>query len=170
MSPAAPLEGPELLTGSHELGAFDCGKAALNAYLERFALANQLSGTARTYVAHRGGRVVGYYSLAAAAVEAASAPARLSKGLARHPIPLTLLARLAVDKAEQGSWLGSALLTDAFKKFLLAQEIVASRALLVHAKDEEAAGFYRRYGFDASHIDAYRLYMLTKDIKKTLAR
>jgi GNAT superfamily N-acetyltransferase len=111
---------------------------------------------------------VGFYSLAAAAVEAASAPSRVGKGLAKHPIPLTLLARLAVDKAEQGSGLGSALLKDAFKKFLLAQEIVASRALLVHAKDEEAARFYRRYGFEASYIDKYHLYMLTKDIKKTL--
>ena len=72
--------------------------------------------------------------------------------------------------AEQGSGLGSALLKDAFKKFLLAQETVASRALLVRATDEEAAGFYRRYGFDASHIDNCHLLMLTKDFKRTLAR
>jgi len=169
VKPAAPLQGPELLTSSHELAAFDCGKPALNTYLVRFALVNQLSGTARTYVAHRGKSVAGYYSLAAAAVEPASAPARVGKGLARHPIPLTLLARLAVDKSEQGRGLGSALLKDAFKKFLLAQEIVASRAMLVHGKDDEAAKFYVRYGFEASHIDRYHLYMLSKDIKKTLA-
>lgn len=168
MTSTAPLRGPEPLTGSHELGAFHCGKPALDAYLVRFALVNQQNGTARTYIAHRGMRVVGYYSLAAAAIEPAGAPARVSKGLARHPIPLTLLARLAVDKAEQGSGLGSALLKDAFKKFLLAQEIVASRALLVHAKDREAAKFYARYGFEASHVDEYHRYMLTKDIRKTL--
>ena len=169
MSSTAPFQGPELLTSSHELAAFDCGKPALNTYLVRFALMNQLSGTARTYVAQRAHRIVGYYSLAAAAVEPASAPTRVGKGLARYPIPLTLLARLAVDKAEQGNGLGSALLKDAFKNFLLAQEIVASRALLVHAKDDEAAKFYARYGFEASHLDKYHLYMLTKDIKKTLA-
>jgi predicted N-acetyltransferase YhbS len=93
----------------------------------------------------------------------------VGKGLARHPIPLALLARLAVDQSEQGNGLGSALLKDAFKKLLIAQEIVASRAILVHAKDDEAAKSYARYGFEASYIDRYHLYMLTKEFKKTLA-
>jgi len=169
VSSPAPLQGPELLTSTHDLAAFACGKAPLNTFLQRFALVNQLSATARTYVVHRDNRVVGYYSLAAAAVDPASAPARIARGLARFPIPLTLLARLAVDRAEQGRGLGPALLKDAFKKFLAAQEIVASRALLVHAKDDEAAKFYARFGFEASHIDRHHLYMLTKDIKRTLA-
>ncbi len=168
MNSTAPLQGPDLLTSLHELSAFDCGKPALNTYLLRFALVNQLSGTARTYVVHRDNNVAGYYSLAAAAVEPATAPARVGKGLARHPIPLTLLARLAIDQSEQGGGLGAALLKDAFKKFLLAQEIVASRALLVHAKDDAAAKFYLRFGFEASRLDKRHLYVLTKDIKKTL--
>lgn len=166
---SAPLQGPELLTSTHDLSAFDCGKPPLNTFLQRFALVNQLSATARTYVVHRDNQVVGYYSLAAAAMEPAVTTSRVSKGLARHPIPLTLLARLAVDRTEKGRGLGPALLKDAFKKFLTAQEIVASRALLVHAKDDEAAKFYARYGFEASPIDKYHLYVLTKDIKKTLA-
>ena len=169
MNAPAPLQGPEPLSGTHELSAFDCGRAPLNTYLLRFALVNQLSATARTYVVHRGNRVVGYYSLAPAAVESASAPPRVAKGLPRHPIPLSLLARLAVDRAEQGRGLGPALLKYAFEKFLSAQEIVASRALLVHAKDAEAAKFYAHHGFEASHIDKHHLYMSTKDIKKTLA-
>jgi GNAT superfamily N-acetyltransferase len=166
---SAPLLGPELLTSTHVLAAFDCGKALLNTFLQRFALVNQLSATSRTYVAHRNNQVVGYYSLAAAAAEPAATTSRVSKGLARHPIPLTLLARLAVDRTEQGRGLGPALLKDAFKNFLIAQEIVASRALLVHAKDDQAARFYAHYGFEASPIDRYHLYMLMKDIKRTLA-
>lgn len=168
MSAPAPLQGPEPLNSTHDLSAFDCGKAPLNTFLLRSALVNQLNATARTYVVHRENRVVGYYSLSAAAVEPTSAPSRVGKGLPRLPIPLTLLARLAVDRAEQGKGLGPALLKDACKKFLAAQEIVASRALLVHAKDEEAAKFYTHYGFEPSHIDKHHLYLLTKDIKKTL--
>ena len=166
---SAPLQGPELLTSTHVHTAFDCGKAPLNTFLQRFALINQLSATARTYVVHRDNQIVGYYSLAAAAAEPAATTSRVIKGLARYPIPLTLLARLAVDRTEQGRGLGPAMLKDAFKKFLAAQEIVASRALLVHAKDDEAAKFYAHYGFEASPIDKYHLYLLTKDIKKTLA-
>ncbi len=168
MSDPAPLQGPELLAGHHDTGAFDCGKAPLNTFLKRFALVNQLSGAARTYVVHRESRVIGYYSLAAAAVEPAATTVRVSKGLAKYPIPLTLLARLAVDQREQGRGLGPALLKDAFKNFLLAQEIVASRALLVHAKDDDAVRFYTRYGFEPSNVDRHHLYLLTKDIRKTL--
>jgi GNAT superfamily N-acetyltransferase len=165
---SGPLQGPDPLTSAHDLTSFDCGKAALNSFLRRFALVNQFSGTSRTYVVHRDNRVLGYYSLAAAAVDPAGAPSRVGRGLARFPIPLTLLARLAIDRAEQGRGIGSALLKDAFKKFLMAQEIVVSRALLVHAKDDEAGRFYAHYGFEPSPIDRHHLFVLTKDIKKTL--
>jgi GNAT superfamily N-acetyltransferase len=168
MTSPAPLQGPELLTSRHDLASFDCGKPLLNTFLRRFALVNQLSAAARTYVVHRASEVVGYYSLAAAAVDPAAAPSRISKGLGQYPIPLTQLARLAVEHAEQGRGLGPALLKDALRRFLLAQEIVASRALLVHAKDDEAAKFYAHYGFELSRIDRHHLYLLTKDIKNTL--
>jgi GNAT superfamily N-acetyltransferase len=168
MTSPAPLQGPELPTSTHDLASYDCGKPLLNTFLRRFALGNQLSAAARTYVVHRAGKVVGYYSLAAAAVDPAAAPSRISKGPGQYPILLTLLARLAVEHAEQGRGLGPALLKDALRRFLLAQEIVASRALLVHAKDDEAAKFYAHYGFEPSPIDRHHLYLLTKDIKKTL--
>ncbi len=164
----APLSGPEPLAAHHDTSAFDCGHPALNAHLTRFALVNQAGGAARTYVALRGARVVGYYSLAAASAEPQHTPPRVSKGLARHAIPLTLLARLAVDRSEQGAGLGEALLKDAIKRHLQAERIIASRALLVHAKDERAAAFYKRYGFQPSPTDPFHLYLLTKDMKKTL--
>jgi GNAT superfamily N-acetyltransferase len=170
MSGAGPLRGPDPLTEAHDTGDFDCGHGALNVFIKRFALVSQQSGAVRTYVALRDGRVVGYYSLSAAAAEPVTVPSRVSKGLARHPIPMTLLARLAVDVSEQRHGLGEALLKDAFKRFLQAADIIGSRALVVHAKDEAAVAFYARFGFEPSPIDRFHLYLLTKDIRRTLGR
>jgi len=164
----APLLGPEPLAAHHDTSAFDCGLPALNVFLARFALVSQSSGAARTCVALRGARVAGYYSLAAASVEPERVTPRVAKGLARHAVPLTLLARLAVDRTEQRVGLGEALLKDAIKRHLQAQSIIGSRALLAHAKDERAAAFYARHGFQSSPSDPLHLYLLTKDMKKTL--
>jgi GNAT superfamily N-acetyltransferase len=165
---AVPLLGPELLAAHHDTSGFDCGYPALNTFLARFALGNQATGATRTYAALRGARVVGYYSLAAASAEPERTAPRVAKGLARHPVPLTLLARLAVEHSEQGAGLGEALLKDAIKRHLQAQAIIGSRALVTHAKDERAAAFYARYGFQPSPTDPFHLYLLTKDMKKTL--
>ena len=163
-----PLLGPEPLTTHHDASTFDCGSSALDTYLARFAVVNQAGGAARTYVALRAARVVGYYSLAAASAELGQTPARVAKGLARHAVPLTLLARLAVDRTEQGAGLGKALLKDAITRHLQAQMIIGSRALVAHAKDGRAAAFYARYGFRPSPTDPLHLYLLTKDMRKTL--
>ena len=164
-----PLQGPELLTEVHDVLGFDCGNEALNRFLQRYAILNQRNQSARTYVALRGEtRVIGYYSLAAASAEYEIVPARIAKGLAQHPIPLTLLARLAVDQAEQGSGIGAGLLKDALKRFLQAQSIIAARALVVHAKDDRAVEFYQHFGFAPSPLDPYHLYLMTKDIHECL--
>lgn len=164
-----PLQGPELLTEVHDVLGFDCGNEALNRFLQRYALLNQRNQSARTYVALRSEtRVIGYYSLAAASAEYETVPARIAKGLAQHPIPLTLLARLAVDQAEQGSGIGAGLLKDALKRFLQAQSIIAARALVVHAKDDRAIEFYQHFGFAPSPLDPYHLYLMTKDIHECL--
>jgi len=164
-----PLSGPAPLGEAHETSLFNCCKPALNEFLQRHALLAQRANTARTYVALRGTRVVGYYSLTSASIEAGSAAGRITKGTGRYPVvPATLLARLAVDRTEAGRGLGGALLKDAFVRFLRAQEIVASRVLLVHAIDDDARLFYERFGFEASSVDKYHLYLLTKDIKKTV--
>lgn len=160
--------GPEPLTAAHRIMQFDCGKPALDTFLKRFALINQQNGTARTYVAHRSGEVVGYYSLSAASVEIEQAPARVAKGLPKHPIPMTLLARLAVDSREQGHGLGASLLQDALLRHLQAEAVIGSRALIVHAKDAAAVMFYQKFGFEPSPLDPNHLFLLTKDIKKTL--
>lgn len=164
-----PLRGPETLTEAHDVSRFDCGSEALNQFLHRYALQNQRNQSARTYVALRGeARVIGYYSLAAASAEYETVPTRIVKGLAQHPVPLTLLARLAVDREERGGGVGAGLLKDAMKRFLQAQSIIAARALVVHAKDEQAGEFYQHFGFVPSPLDPHHLYLMTKDINKCL--
>ncbi len=163
-----PLSSIERLAKSHDLSAFDCGNARLNDWLRRFALANQQSDSARTYVVHRERVVVGYYSLCAGSVRPEEAPGRVSKGLARRPIGVILLARLAVDAREQGRGLGEALLKDALLRILSAAEAIGARAVLVHAIDERARGFYERFGFERSPIDEFELMLLTKDLRAQL--
>lgn len=163
-----PFSPPELLATSHDTALFDCGKAPLNQFLQRYALANQANSSARTYVSLSSEQVSGYYSLAAASAEHAATPLRISKGLARHPIPMLLLARLAVDLRAQGQGVGRSLLQNALFKYLQASEVIGCRALMVHAIDEAAIGFYQGYGFESSPVDASHLYLLTKDIRKTL--
>jgi predicted N-acetyltransferase YhbS len=160
-----PLNSPTPLDARHDLSVFDCGVPALNNYLKRFALANQRNQSARTYVATRGERVVGYYTLAAAAARREETPTRVAKGLAAHPVPVILLARLAVDGSEQGMGLGSGLLKDALLRALQAADIVGCRAVMVHAKDEGAKAFYQRFGFEPSPTDPFRLFLLMKDVK-----
>src|SRR5438552_1166942 len=107
MATMPPLHGPVLLEKSFDVSQFDCGATPLNDYLQKHAWHNQQNRSARTYVVLRGDQVVGYYSLAAASIEREEATSRLAKGLARHPIPVVLLARLAVDQAEKGKGLGT---------------------------------------------------------------
>src|SRR5271155_5653157 len=101
-----PLNNPVPLDVRHDLSTFDCDVPALNNYLKKFALQNQRNQSARTYVATRGDCVVGYYTLAAASARREETPARIAKGLAAHPVPVILLARLAVAASEKGKGLG----------------------------------------------------------------
>src|SRR5688500_1646717 len=109
----SPLQEPVPIIATHAIKEFDCGVPSLNIYLQNFALQNDKNGSARTYVSTRDNKVVGYYSLAYGSVSHADATPRVFKGLARHPIPIILLARLAVDKVEQGQGLGKGLLRNA---------------------------------------------------------
>src|SRR5258708_39566865 len=110
LPPIAPLSKVEAISESHDVSRFDCGAhQSLNDWLKRFALANQKNESARTYVVHRNGAVVGYYSISAVSVAIEESAARISKGLARHPIPVILLARLADAITAQGSGLVTAL-------------------------------------------------------------
>ena len=166
-SPKAPLSGVELLGSDHNLDEFDCGKhESLTRWLKRFARMNQASGDSRTYVVHRELVVVGYYSLAPGSISRKEAIPRASKS-APEPIPIVLLARLAVDKREQGQGIGPALLKDALKRAYAGAEIIGGRAVLVHAMDTDAAAFYRKYGFESCPGLELHLMMLMKDLRAT---
>jgi GNAT superfamily N-acetyltransferase len=158
----------EKLGRGHEVDSFDCGREALNRFLIRYALQNQQAEASQTYVALSDEEVVGYYTLVVGQVEYGGASERLTKGLARHPVPIMLLARLAVAASWQGKALGSGLLKDAMLRTLQAADIAGIRAFAVHAKDDDARAFYLHYDFVPSPSDPFHLFRLVKDIRRAL--
>ena len=152
----------------HDLSGFDCGNPTLNVWLQRYAWTNQQADSARTYVALEGDRVVGYYALTTGSVHKHESPQRIAKGLANHPIGIVLLARLAVDRTQQGRGLGKALLFDGLTRIQEAADIVAVRAVMVHAIDEAARRFYEHFGFEPSPLDPFQLLLLLKDVRKAV--
>lgn len=156
----------EKLQRSHAVDAFDCGREALNRFLIRFALQNQQAGASQTYVAVAGiDEIIGYYTLVVGQVEYDDAPERLTKGLARHPVPIMLLARLAIASHCQRKGVGAGLLKDAMIRTLQAAEIAGIRAFAVHAKDDEARAYYERFDFIPAQSDPYHLFRLLKDVR-----
>lgn len=168
-SARAGYEAVRKLTPADEVALFDCGQPALNQFLQRYALVNQKAHSAQTYVCCCEGQVVGFYSLAVGSVDAADAPLRVAKGLARYPVPVMILARLAVAQAHQGKGLGRALLKEALLRTAQAADIAGIRCLLVHAKDDAARQWYASWEFEPSPTDAYHLYLMLKDLKALLA-
>lgn len=156
------------LNGSDAVESFDCSQPALNQFLQRFALVNQKSNSAQTYVSCCEGAVVGFYSLAVGSVQPAAAAPRVIKGQPQHPVPVMILARLAVDVQHQGQGLGKALLKDALLRTAQAADIAGIRALLVHAKDETARNWYLNWEFEPSSSDPFHLFLMMKDIKAML--
>jgi len=159
----------EKLRPDHRIEDFDCGREELNRYLLRYAWTNQQAGAGQTYVGLEGDAVVGYHTLTVGHVAREESPERLIKGLARHPVPIMLLARLAVDRRWQGQGVGKALLKDAILRTLQAADIAGIRALAVHAKDEEARSFYQKFDFVPSATDPMHLFVLLKDVRRTVS-
>lgn len=158
----------EKLARQHAVEGFDCGREELNRYLVRFAWVNQQANAAQTYLGLAGDEVIGFYTLVVGEVAYDGAPRRLAKGLAKHPIPIMLLARLAVSISWQGKRVGAGLLKDAMLRTVAAADIAGIRALVVHAKDENAAAFYRNFDFIESPTDPFHLSVLIKDVKRLL--
>jgi GNAT superfamily N-acetyltransferase len=158
---------PSPLAAGHILEGFDCDQPSLTTWLIDHASTAGAVGSARTYVvsdSQQRDRVVGYHALTAASLERESATARMIKGMPRYPIPVVLLARLAVDTTVRGRGLGSWLLRDAMLRALAASQTVGIRAMLVHALDAEARAFYLHHGLEQSPTDPLHLMILIKDI------
>jgi GNAT superfamily N-acetyltransferase len=148
---------------------FDCGvHESLNSWLKKHALQNESNDSARTYVIHRRNVVVGYYAISAGGIAREQATLRAAQGQASHPVPISLIGRLAIDKQEQGRGLGSALLKDALIRIERAAEIIGIRAVLVYAIDEAAREFYDRFDFERCPGDDLHLMLLMKDLRKNL--
>ncbi len=158
----------EKLARAHNLDLFDCGSEPLNRFLIRYALANQKAGASQTYVVVDATIVGGYFTLVVGEVAFDQAAIRLKKGLARHPVPVMVLARLAVALGQQGKGIGAGLLKDAMLRTLAAADIAGIRAFVVHAKDANARAFYERYDFTASPTDPFHLFVLLKDMRASL--
>ena len=159
----------EKLSPAHDLSLFNCGNEALNTWLKRFAWTNVRNDSARVYVLHRHDGVArGYYALTAGSIHREDAPQRISHGLAGHPIGVAVIGRLAVDSSHQGKGLGTTLLQDALMRIEQAGDMIAIRAVLVHAINETAREFYLRFGFSPSLADELRLMLLMKDLRAFL--
>ena len=160
------LSRPEPLGADHQLEGFDCGKPALDDWLLRHARQAQGSGSAKTFVVADGARVAGYFSLTVGQVDTLDAPERIRKGMGQYPVPVVILARLAVSRQDQGHGIGLGLLRDAIRRTMLIAEQPGIRAMLTHPIDEEAAKFYARFGFIASPLSAQQLLLLLKDARR----
>jgi len=155
----------EKLNRTHAVEEFTCGQPELDRFLIRHALQAQQMNSSQTYVGLSGKTVIGYYTIVAGEVRHTEAPPRVVKGMPRHPVPLLVLARLAVHGEWQGRGIGAGLLLDALGRTLQVADIIGVRSLAVHAKDAKAAEFYRHFGFVPSPADSRHLLMLIKDIR-----
>lgn len=160
------LRVPEPLGAQHRLEGFDCGQPALNDWLLRHARQAQGSGSAKTFVVVNDDRVAGYFSLTVGQVDTLEAPERIRQGMGQYPLPVVILARLAVSLQDQGRGIGVGLLQDAIRRTLLIAEQAGIRAMLTHPIDEQAAQFYTRFGFIASPLREQQLLLLLKDARR----
>lgn len=163
-----PLSPRKIEVGD-SLATFDCGQSDLNEWLRKHSLNNQRAGMATVFVTcdSATGSVLGYYALATGGVENTAAPSRITKGVPRHPVPVIILTRLAVDTSAQGLRIGRSLLIDALRRVDAAADLVGVRALLIHAKDDNARAFYMHQAeFEPAPTDPLHLFLLMKDLRK----
>ena len=158
---------PEPLGSQHALDRFASDVDSLDQWLTRRALKNQASGASRTFVVREGARVLAYYALASGAVAVDEAPGRF-RGNMPEPIPVVVLARLAVDRSLQGRGVGRALMRDAGLRVLQAADTIGIRGLIAHALSENAKGFYVQLGFEPSPLDPLTLMITLADLKAAL--
>jgi GNAT superfamily N-acetyltransferase len=158
------------LARHHAVEPIDCGSEPLSRFLGRYALQNQQANAAQTFVALSGDDIIGYHSLAVGEVNHSAAPPRLAKGLAQHPVPVMILARLGVHKDWHGKGIGAGLMKDAILRTMQAADIAGIRALIVHGKDDAARAFYAHFGFADGFSDPMHLYVLVKELRGIIER
>jgi GNAT superfamily N-acetyltransferase len=168
MGEVSPLLPPETLADHHDFGDFCSGESSRDEWLKRRARANQVSGASRTYVVCEGRRVIGYYALASGVVMVENAPGRFRRNMP-NPIPVAVLARLAVDRDWQGRGIGRAMFRDAARRLAQAADVIGIRGIVVHAISEEAKKFYLALGFDPSAHEPMTLMVTLSDVRASLS-
>lgn len=163
----ARISKPAVLKTGHLIQHFDCGVQVLNSWLLKHGNRAQENRTARTFVVCRGKQVKGYYSLAAGSVMHKATSGRMKRN-SPDPIPVIILARLAIDMEEQGQGLGSSLLADSMRRALNATNSIGARALIVHAISEDVLEFYKSHGFVELTPGSPTLYIPIDTILKNL--
>ena len=159
------IKAPELLTDEHVLDVFSCGKPELDDWLIKKALKNHKRNNTRVFVVcDDNNKVIGYYAIAMGSVQRESALSSLKRN-SPNPIPMVVLARLAVDEGYKGRGIGVGLLKDCVLRSVHAMNVVGGAGILVHAIDDEAKAFYKRFGFNESPIDAMTLMARVIDIE-----
>jgi predicted N-acetyltransferase YhbS len=158
---------PEPLSADHNLAPFASGTENLDRWLKHRAMKNQVSGASRTFVACQAGQVVAHYALASSAIAVEAASGRLRRNMP-DPIPVVVLARLAVDQRLQGKGLGRALVQDASLRVIQAADAIGIRGMIVHALSDDAKAFYERVGFEPSPLDPMILMVTLNDLKAAL--
>jgi GNAT superfamily N-acetyltransferase len=166
---SGPLTAPEPLADAHELAEFDSGVASLDDWLKRRARSNQVAGATRTFVVTDGRRVVAYYAVASGGISVGAAPGRFRRNMP-DPIPVALLARLAIDRPWQGRGLGRALFRDGAARVSNAADSLEIRGIVVQAISEPAKAFYLAIGFEASPLDPMTLMVTLADVRAVFGR
>jgi len=161
------LQAPVPLAAGHDTSTFCSGVQSLDQWLRQRGLRNKASGATRTFVTCQESRVLAYYALASSAVSSEMAPGRLRRNMP-DPIPMVVLARLAIDQSLQGSGAGRALVRDACLRVIGAAGAIGIRGLLVHALSEPARAFYERVGFEPSPLDPMTLMATLADLRAAL--
>ncbi len=161
------FSSPEKISTRHAISEFDCGNHDLNRFLKKHAYINQVSSNSTTYVSCHDNKVAGYYTITLASISHKQVPRKVAEEQPRYPIPVILLARLAADLKYQGRGLGKGLLKDAILRAVMVSDIAGCRALLVHAKDDQARTWYQQFGLEPSPTDPLHLMILLKDLIQT---
>jgi GNAT superfamily N-acetyltransferase len=162
------LSAPKLLTAQHWIDDFDSGVPSLDDWLKRRAMMNQVSGASRTFVVCEGNKVIGYYALAASAISMEATPGRFWRNIL-DPIPVVVLARLAVARSHHDRGLGRALFQDATYRVIQAADAIGIRGMIVHALSDEAKAFYLHLGLDPSPLEPMTLMVTLADLKASIA-
>lgn len=163
------INPPELLTQYHEVSDFSCGKSVLDSWLKDKALKNQTNRGSRTFVITSGKQVAGYYALASGAVERTQVTSKMARNMP-NPIPVVILARLAIDNHFKGLSLGKGLLKDALLRCVNVASQIGVKAVLVHALDQEAMAFYQKFGFEPMPKQDKTLMISIANIEKILSK